>query len=64
MSGYIQDPLDIEVEPPSTNIINGTNEWPRAQYGKEEKIIGYSVGKWSDDDDWKGPFIPFLGAIK
>lgn len=30
---------------------------------KEERVIGYSTGKWSDDDDWKGPFIPFLGRI-
>ncbi len=49
MSGYVQDSLDIEVEPLSA---------------KEQKVIGYSTGKWSDDDDWKGPFIPFLGAIK
>ncbi len=28
---------------------------------EEERIVGYSTGKWSDDDDWKGPFIPFLG---
>ncbi len=30
---------------------------------QEERIVGYSTGKWSDDDDWKGPFIPFLGRI-
>ncbi len=30
---------------------------------EEEHIVGYSTGKWSDDDDWKGPFIPFLGRI-
>jgi hypothetical protein len=39
MSGYIQDMLDIDVEPPS---------------------VGYSVGKWSDDDDWH-PITPFIG---
>ena len=25
---------------------------------------GYSTGKWSDDDDWHGPFTPFLGQNK
>jgi hypothetical protein len=24
---------------------------------------GYSVGKWSDDDDWH-PIIPFRGKIR
>jgi hypothetical protein len=31
---------------------------------QEEQVIGYSTGKWSDDDDWKGPFTPFLGRIR
>lgn len=61
MPGYIQDPLDIEVEPPSPPT--PANEWPRAKYGKEEKTVGYSTGKWSDDDDWH-PITPFLGEIK
>jgi hypothetical protein len=26
----------------------------------EEKEIGYSTGKWSDDDDWN-PITPFMG---
>ncbi len=57
---YIQDSLDldIEVEPPPS----GFNEWPRAKYGKEEKVVGYSIGKWSDDDDICSPITPFLGV--
>lgn len=23
--------------------------------------VGYSTGKWSDDDDYKGPITPFYG---
>jgi hypothetical protein len=44
MSGYIQDPLDIDV-----------------YYSNEEKLVGYSVGKWSDDDDHL-PITPFFGT--
>jgi hypothetical protein len=25
-----------------------------------EPVVGYSVGKWSDDDDW-GLIVPFFG---
>ena len=25
---------------------------------------GYSTGKWSDDDDWHGPFTPIFGPNK
>jgi len=27
----------------------------------KNKVIGYSTGKWSDDDDYKGPITGFFG---
>ena len=27
----------------------------------EKSEAGYSTGKWSDDDDYKGPITPFYG---
>lgn len=27
------------------------------------QVAGYSVGKWSDDDDWH-PIVPFRGKIR
>lgn len=41
------------------------------QYGKwirlNDKISnesGYSVGKWSDDDDYRGPIVTFRGRLR
>ncbi len=41
------------------------------EYGKWIRIkdrikneAGYSVGKWSDDDDYNGPIIPFRGRLR
>lgn len=30
----------------------------------EDKLIGYSTGKWSDDDDIWNPITPFFGRSK
>jgi hypothetical protein len=30
---------------------------------KEVRVSGYSVGKWSDDDDWH-PITPFRGNLR
>lgn len=41
------------------------------EYGKWIRIkdrvkseAGYSVGKWSDDDDYRGPIVTFRGRLK
>lgn len=58
---YIQDCLDLNIQvEPSAEY--GINEWVKPRYGKQEKEVGYSVGKWSDDDDIWGPITPFLGV--
>lgn len=63
-SGYIQDPLDLDIkEEPPPHLI-GVNEWPRAKYGSKKDEVGYSTGKWSDDDDIWNPITPFFGRSK
>jgi hypothetical protein len=31
---------------------------------EEEQLVGYSTGKWSDDDDIHPTITPFFGPIK
>lgn len=29
-----------------------------------DKVSGFATGKWSDDDDYKGPITPFIAPIR
>lgn len=29
---------------------------------KEDRIVGYYGGRWWEDDDFRGPFVPFFGV--
>jgi hypothetical protein len=31
---------------------------------KDKSEVGFATGKWSDDDDYKGPITPFMGPIR
>jgi hypothetical protein len=42
-------------EEPSTHI---------EQYKDNDQRVGFATGKWSDDDDYKGPITPFIRPIK
>jgi hypothetical protein len=33
-------------------------------YKPKEQEVGFATGKWSDDDDYKGPITPFIRPIK
>jgi hypothetical protein len=33
-------------------------------YKPKEQEVGFATGKWSDDDDYKGPITPFIGPIR
>jgi hypothetical protein len=35
--------------------------WYRSWKKNNRSEVGYSTGKWSDDDDYKGPITPFIG---